>query len=174
MSEDCRQLWWLTDARTRGRPLSRPLPPPPPTRGPRLLCWTMTSPASLHTRAALVNSTWGRQCHHLLFMAPSPLAGAARRPFQACVPLFRSHQIPARNALPPKASILCSCHCRRQKTAICFGTRPSWLGCTCCEFYCFWSATTTAADRHMIRPFSAATTTWTRPTGSSVPTTTAL
>lgn len=42
---------------------------------PRLLCWTMVSPTSLHTRAVLVNNTWGRYCHHLLFMAPTHFPG---------------------------------------------------------------------------------------------------
>lgn len=35
----------------------------------RLLCWVMTSPSSVQTKARHVNATWGQRCNTLIFMS---------------------------------------------------------------------------------------------------------
>jgi glycoprotein-N-acetylgalactosamine 3-beta-galactosyltransferase len=35
----------------------------------RVLCWIMTSPASVNTKARHIKVTWGRRCNTLLFMS---------------------------------------------------------------------------------------------------------
>lgn len=58
--------------RTQPYPTYAPEPGPPLTGRARILCWVLTTPATLPTKGDAVNRTWLRRCDVGLFMSSAP------------------------------------------------------------------------------------------------------
>jgi hypothetical protein len=71
-SSSCSQRW---RASYSAIPLLPPPKPKPFSGNKRLLCWVMTQPKALASKAEAVASTWGSQCDKLLFVSSEPHPG---------------------------------------------------------------------------------------------------